>query len=113
MRNMHFYRDAAGDPRVEASPSLARLGYYLESDVQGNASHARAILDTIERVADGKTRAWQETGNAHTLTLAPEGAVIEAEFEEDAPACRLSLDDLRAAVAGWLSFLERTHREER
>jgi hypothetical protein len=108
MQVMHFYRDAAGDPRAASPPPRELLARFLESDVQGSEGHAREILGAIDRVEAGETRSWQETGNAHTLTLSPEGATIEAEFTEDEAApCRISLDELRAALGGWIAFLER------
>lgn len=114
MQVMHFYRDAAGDPRATSPAPRELLARFLESDVQGSAEHAREILGAIERVA-GEGGSWQETGNAHTLILSPEGALIESEFEEEGEAapCRISLDELRAALTGWLAFLERTSREDR
>jgi uncharacterized protein YacL (UPF0231 family) len=108
MQVMHFYRDAAGDPRAVCAEARELLGRYLESDLQGSAGHAREILGVIDRVVAGETRSWQETGNAHTLILEPEGATIESEMEEEAAPCRIPLDELRDAVTGWLAFLERT-----
>ncbi|HYG61316.1 MAG TPA: YacL family protein [Thermoanaerobaculia bacterium] len=115
MQVMHFYRDEAGDPRANSPEPQELLARFLESDIQGSEDYARDILGAIERVEAGKEPSWQETGNAHTLILDSAGATIEAEYEEDgeAPPCRVSLDDLRAALIGWLAFLERTSREDR
>jgi uncharacterized protein YacL (UPF0231 family) len=115
MQIMHFYRDDAGDPRASGSEPKELLARFLESDVQGSESYAGEILAAIERVAAGEEESWQETGNAHTLILDSEGATIEAEYEEDgeAPPCRISLDELRGTLIGWLHFLERTSREDR
>lgn len=106
--NLEIYRDEAGDPRARSAPDRSLLARFLESDVQDNPEHGREILRAIEQVAAGETEVWEETGNAHTLVLSPEGAVIEAEFE-DAPPCRLSLDELREAVAAWVAFLDSGH----
>ncbi|HVR95179.1 MAG TPA: hypothetical protein VMW27_01095 [Thermoanaerobaculia bacterium] len=100
---LEIYRDEAGDPRARSERSL--LGSFLESDLQGNPEHGREILRAIDEVAAGGAEAWEETGNAHTLILSPDIAVIEAEFE-DAPPCLLSLDELRDAVSAWVAFLE-------
>jgi uncharacterized protein YacL (UPF0231 family) len=108
MQVMHFYRDAAGDPRAVCAESRELLARFLESDVQGSEEHAREILGAIDRVAAGEEPSWEETGNAHTLTLSPDGATIEADFEEEAAPCRIPLDELRDALTGWLAFLERT-----
>ncbi|HLP88839.1 MAG TPA: hypothetical protein VK184_09665 [Nostocaceae cyanobacterium] len=46
---------------------------------------------------------WEETGNAHTLTLMPEKAKIENEFTNE--MCELYLDDLRQSILDWLAFI--------
>jgi hypothetical protein len=82
------------------------LDLFLESDVQGSVAVARELLDTLDRVETGALDRWEGTGNAHTLTITPEGAVIEPEFEPEPRELRLSLADLRAALSGWIRRLE-------
>lgn len=107
---LEIYRDEAGDPRARPVPDRPLLARFLESDVQDNPEHGREILEAIEEVEAGDAESWEETGNAHTLILSPGGAVIEADFE-DAPPCRLSLDELREAVAAWVAFLDSAAEE--
>lgn len=103
---LHCYWDEADDPRARCDLSYELLAGFLESEIQGSISVCREILQAIDSVVTGACDTWQETGNAYTLTLAPQGASIEAEFDEDAEPCRLALGDLRHAVAQWLGFLE-------
>lgn len=118
--DLEFYWDDAGDPRARApraaekvheegtarQAGAARLAAFLESDVQGSDVFAREILEGVERVASGDLDGWESTGNAHTLTVNRSGALLEAELEEDAEPCRLSHEELREALAGWLELLE-------
>ena len=109
--DLEFYWDDTGDPRARAGEKAngagaARLAAFLESDVQGSDVFAREILEGIERVASGDLDGWESTGNAHTLTVNRSGALLEAELEDDAEPCRLSLKELRDALAGWLELLE-------
>ena len=54
----------------------------------------------------GRADSWERTGNAHTLTLSPQGATIQDEMDEDADPYVFTLPELREAVEGWLSFLD-------
>lgn len=74
------------------------LAQYLESDIQDSPEMALRLLDLVERVASGELAAWEETGNAYTLTLAPDGATIQPEFGYHAEAGQFSLDELRDAL---------------
>lgn len=81
------------------------LDYYLQSDVQESPEVARMLLDLVDQVASGKLEEWEGTGNAFTLTLAPEGATIQPELGFDMEPRRYSLDELREALSGWLARL--------
>jgi hypothetical protein len=93
---------------VREPDDLLRL--FLESDVQGSVASARDLLDALDRVETGALDRWERTGNAHTLTITPQGAVIEPEFEPEPRELRLSLADLRAALCGWIDWIESRHR---
>jgi uncharacterized protein YacL (UPF0231 family) len=103
---LEFYWDDLGDPRVRSPRGRELLGRYLESDLQSDTRHARDIAHAVDRVAAGRLPSFSETGNAHTLTLSPAGAVIESEMDERA-SCLLPLAELHAAVSRWIAFLEK------
>jgi uncharacterized protein YacL (UPF0231 family) len=105
---LEHYRDAAGDPRAKGHDR--RLAGFLESDLQDSPAAAREILRAIDQVESGREPSWERTGNAYTLTLSPEGAMIQDENDESARPHALSLPELREAVAGWASFLEAGRR---
>jgi hypothetical protein len=106
---LDLYRDEDGSPRARGDDPGDLLARYLETDVQGSAASVRRLLDLLDRVESGELAGWEETGNAHTLTLAPEGAMI-VEWDEDALPQRLSLAELRAALAGWAALLGEIRR---
>ena len=81
------------------------LARFLESDIQGSATSTRRLLDLLDRIEAGEIERWEETGNAHTLELRPDGATIVPEWDEQAAPQRVSLAELRNALNGWLDLL--------
>src|SRR5437868_14626126 len=104
---MRLYRDSSGDPRAHGEKGKELLAQFLESDVQDSALLGRKILKAIDKVAGGHLDEWERTGNAYTLTLAPEGAGIKPEMDGGEPL-HLTLAELREGVERWLAFLGET-----
>ena len=103
---LQLFRDEDGCPRAWGDGPGDLLAGWLESDVQGSPEVARELLDLVDRIASGEMDRWEATGNAYTLTLAPDGATIEAEWEEDVPSRHASLSEVREALAGWLDLIQ-------
>ena len=82
------------------------LAQYLVSDVQESPEVTLLLLELMDQIEAGELASWEGTGNAFTLTLTPEGATIQPEFGSDTDPLRVSLDDLREALEGWLAMLE-------
>lgn len=101
---LEFYRDEAGDPRARGE-GHDLLADFLESDVQGSAAYGYELLTVVEALRKGRLEEWSRSGNAYTVTLTAEGALIEPDHE-DTPPHEVSLAELRDAIAGWLEFLE-------
>lgn len=105
--DLEFYWDEAGDPRAGAKEDgAARLAAFLESDIQGSDVYAREVLEALERVAAGDLDGWETTGNAHTLGITRDGAILHAEYEDEEEPVHLALEDVRDALANWITFLE-------
>jgi hypothetical protein len=102
---LDFHRDERGFPRARGEAEDDLLARFLESDVQGSVVGAFDFLGTLDRVESGELERWEGTGNAHTLTLTSEGALIEAEWEPEPRALRLSHAELREALNGWIALL--------
>lgn len=98
---LELYRDQDGCPRARGG-LLAR---WLESDLQGSAAGTQRLLDLLDRIGAGEIERWEETGNAHTLELGPDGATIVPEWDEEALPQQVSLAELRDALNGWLALL--------
>ena len=103
---LEYYRDSSGDPRVRGRGHGRLVAGFLESDLQDSPTAAREVLRALDAVEAGREPSWERTGNAYTLTLAPEGATIQDENAEDSKPRPFSLAALREAVTGWVSFLE-------
>jgi uncharacterized protein YacL (UPF0231 family) len=103
---LQFYRDDAGDARARGRGRGKLVAGFLESDLQDSLESAREILKAIDDVEAGRADSWERTGNAHTLTLSPQGAAIQDEMDEEAEPYVLSLSEIREVVADWVSFLD-------
>jgi uncharacterized protein YacL (UPF0231 family) len=103
---LQFYRDDAGDVRARGRGRGKAVAGFLESDLQDSPESAQEVLQAIEDIEAGRVDSWERTGNAHTLTLSPQGAALQDEMDEDAEPYVLSLPEIREAVAGWVSFLD-------
>ncbi|HEX3129380.1 MAG TPA: hypothetical protein VH394_18740 [Thermoanaerobaculia bacterium] len=104
---LDLYRDGEGLPRAAGDDLLSR---FLESDVQGSVITAYDILGMLDRVESGETELWEGTGNAYTLTLTPDGALIQDELAEDPEELHLPLAELREALQAWIALLLDSHQ---
>ena len=105
-------RDPAGFLEGRARPGSGRhgeiLASFLQSDVQGDLATARMLLTETAAAERGKAPQPGGAGNAFSITISPEGAVIRNAVVEDAVPERYSLAELRAALETWIVALERT-----
>jgi hypothetical protein len=81
------------------------LASFLESDVQGDLATARALLDEVAAAQRG-VRSRPGVGNAYSVAIGPDGAVIRNAVLENALPERYSLADLRIALKTWISAIE-------
>jgi hypothetical protein len=51
----------------------------------------------------GREAAYEESGNAHHITIGPDSVLIEGLFED--VKCEVPLDDFERAVSEWLAGL--------
>jgi hypothetical protein len=82
------------------------LASFLESDVQGDLVTARALLDEVGAAQRGERSRPGGVGNAYSIAIGPDGAVIRNAVLENALPERYSLADLRAALETWISAIE-------
>jgi hypothetical protein len=107
-------RHPAGFLEGRARPGTGRhgeiLASFLQSDVQSDIETARMLLSEIAAAERGETAQPGGVGNAFSIAISPEGAVIRNAVIEDAVPERYSLAELRAALETWIAAIERGHR---
>jgi hypothetical protein len=107
-------RHPAGFLEGRARPGTGRHGEilagFLQSDVQGDIETARMLLGETAAAERGANPQPGGAGNAFSITISPEGAVIRNTVVEDAVPERYSLAELRAALETWIAAIERGHR---
>jgi hypothetical protein len=108
-------RHPAGFIEARARPATGRhgeiLASFLQSDVQGDLVTAHALLDEIAAADRGEAPQPGGGGNAFSLAITPEGAVIRNAVVEGALPERYGLDELRAALETWIATIERPTTE--
>ena len=107
-------RHPAGFFEGQARPGSGRhgeiIGSFLQSDVQGDLETARMLLAEIAAAERGENPRSGGVGNAFSITISADGAVIRNAVVEDARPERYSLPELRAALETWSEAIERVRR---
>ena len=75
---VRFFLDEDGVLAAEGVPDAWRA--FFEDDVQGDELACERILAAVEAVRAGERREWSASGNVHTLTLTPQGAVVSCHW---------------------------------
>jgi hypothetical protein len=101
------------DGYLEARPHRASgrrgrmLAGFLQSNLQGDAAAARALLAEIAAVRRGEPPQPGSIGNAFAIRIAADGAALRNVILDDAPPEHYRLDELGAALEAWLAAIER------
>lgn len=96
-----------GRPRPGSGRHGEILASFLQSDVQGDLATARELLDEIAAAERGEKSQPGGVGNAFSIAIASDGAVIRNAVVEGAAPERYSLGELRAAFETWIAAIER------
>jgi len=97
-----FYRDHNKMPRATGEDTLIQVAKFLESDVQ-EANTGRAMLEVI---TSRNSEAAEVNGNAFSVTVDEDQAIIEPLFDEEASPLTLPASDLEKLLTAWIEFLE-------
>ena len=107
----------AGFLEGRPSPGSGRhgeiIGSFLQSDVQGDLETARTLLAEIAAAERGENPEPAGVGNAFSIAITPDGAVIRNAVVEGASAERYSLPELRAALETWIAAIESVPPDDR
>ena len=99
------YRDHDGAPRARVEAGHELLKGFLEEDVQESEAACRAVLSALSEIARGAGREWQQTGNAHVLTILPDRVTIDSLFLEDAARYEIAIADFESILTRWLALI--------
>ena len=80
MTHLKLFVDSQGYPSAEAGPAHQVLADFLSGDIQSSLSSAQNYIDQCDLVGNGQVPRWEGTGNAHTVTITPEGVDIFNEY---------------------------------
>lgn len=75
-RNHKFFFDQDGSPKARGPVSEKMFMAFLEVDVQGSDYICRELMDDLTAVEDNSDEPREFIGNAHQLTITPEGVLI-------------------------------------
>jgi len=103
-------RHPAGFLEGRARPGTGRRGEtlasFLQSDIQGDLETARLLLAEVAAAERGETPQPGGVGNAFSITVTPDSAVIGNAVLEGAVPERYGLAELRAALEAWITAIE-------
>ena len=109
-------RHPAGFLEARARPGSGRhgeiLASFLQSDVQADSVTARALLDEIAAACRGEAPRSGGVGNAYSIAISPESAIIRHAFVEGAMPEHYELEELRTALERWIAAIEGAHRPD-
>jgi len=79
---------------------------FLVMDIQRSLASARDLAARIEAVQSRELPTWERVGNAYHLQLSADGAVIKDLVAEGRASVSVPLEELAAAVSGWIEELD-------
>lgn len=83
------------------------MASFLQSDIQGDLDTARTFLAEIAEAERGEPAEPGGAGNAFSIAISPDGAVIRNAVIEGAVAEHYTLAELRSALELWTAAIER------
>lgn len=95
--------DDRGWRRATAPDGFQSVSDLLEGDIQASQKACDIYLEYFHAVRSGAKETWEGTGNACTLTLTRETALIENEFSDE--TCSLPIEMLQTMIEAWRSFV--------
>ena len=108
---LSVHHHPAGFLEGRAQPGSGRHGEiiasFLQSDVQGDLETARALLAALAAAERGEKPQPGGAGNAFSIAIAPDGAVIRNAVIEGARPEHYSLAELRTALETWVAAIKR------
>ena len=101
-RNHKFFFDKDGSPKARGPTAEKVLMTFLEVDVQGSDHICRDLMDDLTAIEDKSDDSREFIGNAHTVTIEPDGVTIESA--NTAPY-NVPLKHFREILEDWEAFI--------
>ena len=99
-----------GRPRPGSGRHGEIMASFLQSDIQGDLETARMFLAEVAAAERGEKPQPGGIGNAFSIAIAPDGAVIRNSVLKGAIPERYTLGELRAALETWIAAIESARR---
>jgi hypothetical protein len=99
------FRDDNGFPRVESQGGHPNIGTYLEQDIGSSIRGCQGCMSVVEDVEAGRLPKWSGTGNAHTVTIRPDGVSIENVWDESVGVAEMSILEFKQCLGSWLRLI--------
>lgn len=113
-RNHNFFFDQDGSPRARGPASEKVLMTFLEVDVQGSDHICHDLMEDLTAIEDESDDSREFIGNAHSVTITPDGVVIDRlhdgklEGDDESAADQpytVPLKHFREILEDWEAFI--------
>jgi hypothetical protein len=85
------------------------LASFMQSDVQGDLTAARALLAEIAAAERGQ-ESQPAVGNAYSVIITSDGVLVRNVLIEASQPQRYAHDEIRRALGTWIAAIERAGR---
>uniref|UniRef100_UPI0036DF1CBA hypothetical protein n=1 Tax=Photorhabdus sp. RM322S TaxID=3342825 RepID=UPI0036DF1CBA len=101
---MKYYIDERGHCRAKAETENHLIISFLEFDVQSSLYGTNEYISLCESVSNGELPQWEGTGNAHTITIKPDGVEIFNEYTEESLKIT-SIEEFKGYLEQWKALI--------
>uniref|UniRef100_UPI0036D78C2A hypothetical protein n=1 Tax=Photorhabdus sp. RM322S TaxID=3342825 RepID=UPI0036D78C2A len=101
---MKFLIAEDGYPALGADYEHHVLADFLRGDVQADVSCTDEYISLCESVSSGQLPEWEGTGNAHTVTIKPDGVEIFNEYTEESLKI-ISIEEFKGYLEQWKALI--------
>lgn len=108
MNKVRFTWDQEGHVTALAEPPDDILAHYLVDEVRNNPRVCRRLLDIIRALRRGSHSSWRAEGEAWSVKMSRNRAVIESEIAVPGRAREMTLEEFEELLQSWLRFVENT-----
>ncbi len=101
---MKYYIDEHGYSCAEVETEHHLIAWFLKDDVQGSLYSVNEYLELCEAVKNDELPEWEGTGNAHTVTIKPDGVEIFNEYTEESVTIS-TIEEFKGYLEKWKELL--------